>query len=185
MDNRFDDLWLSFQSDLLAYIKSKVSSTYDAEDILQDVSIKLYKHIDSVDEKTSLKAWLYKITKNTIIDFYRKKKDVSVEPESLYTIEDDVEEDNMNIEISKCMKYMLFDLPEKYFHVYDMYENKDMKHKDIGVALNITQAASKVRLKRARDMFKEKLLSCCDFDVDVYGNILDYRTKEPCVSCGL
>lgn len=55
--------------------------------------------------------WIYKITKNTIIDFYKKRKDVSVSPETLYMIEDEI--DNMNEDISKCISSMIFGLSDK------------------------------------------------------------------------
>ena len=182
--SRFEELWDEFNHELLIYIKSKVNSSHDAEDILQDVSIKIFKSIDNLENPAAIKSWLYRVTKNTVIDFYKKKKDVSVEPEKLYFIEDDITEaNNMNKEISECMKHMLFDLPDKYQEVYDMHESKGMKHKEIGEALEISLSASKVRLKRAKELFKENLLSCCEFEVDQYGNIIDYKSKCDCESC--
>ncbi len=180
----FDNLWNEFSKKLLNYIKVKVKNSHDAEDILQSVFIKIYNSFEQLENKSAIRPWIYRITNNTIIDFYKKKKDVSVDPEVLYMIKDEFDSiDHMNDEIAKCIENMLFDLPEKYQYVYDMHENKEMKHKEIAKALNISVSTSKVRLKRAKDMFKERLMKCCDFKVDKYGNILDYNLKGKCVNC--
>jgi len=180
----FDQLWDEFNVTLRNYINSKVSNIHDVEDILQNVFIKIYKSIDKLEKQEAIKPWIYTITKNTIIDFYKKKKDIAVSPETLHFIEDEIDIiDNMNEDISKCVKSMIFDLPEKYKAVYNRYENEEMKHKEIAIELDISVSASKVRLKRAKDMFKEKLLNCCHFEVDSYGNILDYKSKGNCDNC--
>jgi len=180
----FDALWNEFSDKLLNYIKSKVRNTHDAEDILQDVFVKVFNHMEQLENQAAIKPWIYRITKNTIIDFYKKKKDISVAPESLYEIENEINDiDNMNDDISKCISNMIFALPEKYHTVYEMYEKKEMKHKEIANALEISVSTSKVRLKRAKDMFRKKLLECCDFEVDKYGNIIEYHSKIECNKC--
>lgn len=180
----FDELWNEFNEKLLNYIQSKVANSHDAEDILQNVFIKVFRGIEQLENQSAIKPWIYRITKNTIIDFYKKKKDVSVAPETLYVMEDEYDDiDNMNDDISKCITNMIFVLPDKYQNVYDMYEKNEMKHQEIADALDISVAASKVRLKRAKDMFREKLLECCDFEVDKYGNIIDYQSKGSCKDC--
>lgn len=180
----FDALWDEFNEKLLNYIKSHVANIHDAEDILQNVFIKIFKNVDKLEDKSAIKTWIYRITKNTIIDYYKKKKDVSVSPETLHFLEDEViDVDNMNDDISKCMSSMIFELPDKYQEVYELYEKKDMKHKEIAEELDISVSASKVRLKRAKEMFKVKLLNCCDFEVDKYGNVIDFVKKNGCVDC--
>jgi RNA polymerase sigma-70 factor (ECF subfamily) len=174
----FDELWNKFNLKLLNYIKTTVANTHDAEDILQNVFVKIFNSIEQLENQSAVKPWIYKITKNTIIDFYKKKKDMLVPHETLYMIEDEIDDiDNMNDDISNCMKNMVFNLPDKYQNVYDLYENKAMKHKEIAKVLDISVPASKVRLKRAKDMIREKLLECCDFEVDKYGNIINYHPK--------
>lgn len=180
----FDCLWDEFYDKLLHYIKSKVANTHDAEDILQTVFVKIYKSIEQLEDQTSIKPWIYRIAKNTIIDFYKKKKDVLVAPETFDMMEDETEVmDTMNEEIAQCIGKMVFTLPEKYQEVYTMYEHKAMKHKEIAETLDISVSTSKVRLNRAKVMFKEKLLGCCEFEVDKYGNVLDYQSRSGCDPC--
>ncbi len=185
IDQQFELLWDEFRLDLSKFVRSKVHNEHDAEDILQEVFIKIYKNLETLEKKTAIKSWIFTITKNSIIDYYKKKKDIIMTPEKMLTIEDEnFEENNMNDEISECLKHMIFDLPQKYQNVYDLYENKNMKHKDIVEALDISLSTSKVRLMRAKELFKKNLVECCDFEVDNYGNVINYKRKgEGCKRC--
>jgi len=67
-----------YGSKLLGFIKSKVRTLEDAEDILQDVWYQ-FLGLSSADEIESISGWLYKTAKYRIIDFYRKKKPALLE----------------------------------------------------------------------------------------------------------
>lgn len=172
-------IWEEFRSDLYKYINSKVKNKYDTEDILQDVFVKIHKNIDTINELLKIKPWIYRITRNTIIDYYRKKKDISIEIEKFEKgLDEDQNLNNMNEEISICLEEIILELPKKYQEVIELYEQKKMKHKEISEKLDISVSASKVRLKRAKEKLKMILLECCDFEVDIYGNIIDCKQKR-------
>ncbi len=182
MEAHFDQLWHTFSKELGKYIQSKVNNRHDAEDILQDVYVKIFRNLDKVEKKTAIRSWLYTITKNTIIDFYKKKKDHLVTPERILEIEDAFTEEsfddgNMNKEVADCLDQMIFDIPDKYREVCDLYERKNLKHSEIADKLGISTSASKVRLSRAKAKIKENILKCCDLELDAYGNIIDYTSK--------
>ncbi|WP_432667448.1 RNA polymerase sigma factor SigZ [Wukongibacter baidiensis] len=185
MNDKVKHIWNEFSTELYKYINSKVKSEYDAEDILQDVFVKIYKNVDKVDELSELKSWIYKITKNTIIDYYRKKKDVSVGIEKIEEgLDEDNDSDNMNEEISKCLEKMIFELPKKYQEVIELHDMKGMKHREISEKFDVTVSCSKMRAQRAKAKLKDILLECCDFEVDVYGNVIDYKQKKAeCIRC--
>lgn len=181
MEENINSIWNNFRSELLYYIKTKVKDEYAAEDILQEVFIKVYKNIAQLVDQSKLKPWLYKTTNNTIIDFYRTKKQNTIdldELEDIPTIEDSTE--NMNEEIAKCIRSMLYELPDKYEEALKLYEFRGMKHKEISEELNISLSGSKTRIQRARNKLKEILMECCEFELDTYGNIIEYQERKKC-----
>ncbi len=179
MDRDVKYIWQNFSAGLLGYIKLKVHDEYIAEDLLQEVFLKLYKNIEKLEEESKLKPWLYQITKNTIIDYYRKHTEEPVIFESLdKELKVNDESVNMNDEIVECLKSLMFKLPEKYQTSILLYDLKGLKHKDISRRLSISISGSKTRLQRARNKLKEVLYDCCDFELDVFGNILEYRQKK-------
>ncbi|HAS74107.1 MAG TPA: RNA polymerase sigma factor SigZ [Clostridiales bacterium UBA8960] len=175
------NVWNQFRSELLNFIKTKVSDGFIAEDILQEVFVKIYKNMDQLEDQAKLRAWLYKITKNTIVDYYKKNKnpllfvdEFDFEPNA----DEDVYNDNYNDEMSKCLKTFLFDLPDKYKEPLEMFDLKEMKHADISKALNLSVSGSKTRIQRAREMLRTVLSECCEVKFDVYGNVIEYKHHE-------
>lgn len=178
MEENIRSIWNDFRNELLSYIKKKVNDDYIAEDILQEVFIKIYKSIDKLEDQSKLKAWLYRTTENTIIDFYRRKK-CTLELDKLDNISViHNNEDNMNEEVEECVKYMLHQLPDKYKQPLKLYEFNKMKHGEISKRLNLSLSGSKTRVQRARNKLKKMLLECCEFELDAYGNIIDYKRKK-------
>jgi RNA polymerase sigma factor (sigma-70 family) len=63
---------------LLGYIRNRIPFGMEAEDILQDVFYQLTLGFRDLDRIENLTAWLYKVTNNRIIDYFRKKKPVHI-----------------------------------------------------------------------------------------------------------
>lgn len=56
------------------YVSSRIQNTCDAEDVISQVFLKVYKSLDGFDSgKASVSTWIYTITRNTVIDFFRAK----------------------------------------------------------------------------------------------------------------
>jgi RNA polymerase sigma-70 factor (ECF subfamily) len=67
-------LWRELSSNLKTFILKKVGNEHDAEDILQDVFLKIFTNLDQVKDDNRIYAWIYQITRNTINDYYRMRK---------------------------------------------------------------------------------------------------------------
>ncbi len=77
-----------FGKKLFGFIRGKVKTTEEAEDILQDVWYQ-FSRLTNLDELENTGAWLYRVAQNRVIDSYRKKKSESIED---YTYENDENE---------------------------------------------------------------------------------------------
>lgn len=70
-----DKVYLDYKDKVNAYVRGKLANEHDVEDIVSTVFLKIYQRIDSFDpSKASLSTWIYTITRNTVIDFYKKRK---------------------------------------------------------------------------------------------------------------
>lgn len=181
--SELDKIWNEFNVQLLNYIKPKVENHMDADDILQEVFIKIHNNIDKLVELENIGAYIYKMTKNSITDYYRKKKESIIPIENVdYILDEEDKKETVNDEIINCVKSLIVDLPDKYKDVYSLHEDEKFKHQDISEMLDISLSTSKVRLKRAKDHIKKQLSDCCDFNTDEYGNIIEYKIKK-CMTC--
>ncbi len=176
-------IWNDFSDELLRYINSKVSNLQDAEDILQTVFIKVYKNLNTLTDDIKLRSWVYSITKNSITDYYRQKKSLTVdisEYENFLGFNENSEE-SLNEEISNCINKVLYSMADEQKEILDLYYNGDISHKEISDKLSISVSASKMRLSRAREKLKSIMFDCCNFTTDGQGNVLEYeRTNKEC-----
>lgn len=86
------------------YLLSRVPSSEIAEDLLQDSFLKLHKSIMSYNPKQKALPWLFTIVRNTLIDFYRKKKELPVENMDLYKSESSGKKTQEKEELEELLK---------------------------------------------------------------------------------
>ncbi|WP_240671069.1 RNA polymerase sigma factor [Lacibacter luteus] len=133
-----------------------MSNADDAQDILQDGFIKVYKNLERFRGEGSFEGWVRRIFVNTAIEQIRKKKndlsltekEESIELKSVSAIENINEKDLMKI---------IRDLSPGYRAVFNLYVVEGYSHKEIGDMLGISEGTSKSQLARARMILQEKI----------------------------
>lgn len=177
-----EQAWLEYRKKLLLFICAKVDSTEDAEDILSDVFSKLLNTSVNNEPPRNLGAWLYYVTKNRIIDYYRAKKPLEQLPEDLAEEHEDID---TIAALSKCMLPMIRALPENYRQALILSEIEGKKYKDVAVELNLTLSAVKSRVLRGRALLHGSILSCCRIDCDSTGKVVKHESNSgnSCSDC--
>jgi RNA polymerase sigma-70 factor, ECF subfamily len=173
------DIWEEFHLELLGFIKTRINDSDTAEDILQEVFVKIHNNTDTLKQNSSLASWVYQITRNTIIDFYRKKKidysDEGVDKPLPMEIED------LNGDFIHCVKSFISQLPNKYKDILLSITYQNISQKEYAQAQNISYSAAKSRTQRAKEKLKELFLAYCSIQSDSYGNIISFeRIKCSC-----
>jgi len=72
MEQKTNELWITFSDNLRRFILTKVKNEALADDLLQDTFIRIHSKIDSLRDETKVQAWVYQIARNMINDYYRK-----------------------------------------------------------------------------------------------------------------
>ncbi|WP_227018679.1 RNA polymerase sigma factor SigZ [Sinanaerobacter chloroacetimidivorans] len=182
---QIEKMWEELSKPLKRFIKLRVKSDQDAEDILQNVFYKIQTNIGGLRDVDKLNSWIYTIAKNSIADFYRIKKfetEVFETPEELASVTDD--ESTANEEIAQCLKSMIMYLPEKYKEAILLTEYHNLTQKELGERTGLSASGAKSRVQRARGKLKEMLLCCCQLEFDRRGNVVDYKHKsDDCKFC--
>ena len=132
----------------------------EAEDSLQDGFIKIFDSIGQFAGKGSFEGWMKRIFINICLEKYRKEQSVQL-VEELPEFEDADIDANVCIPADVLQRFVE-ELPERYRLVFNLYVVEDMQHKDIAVALGITEGTSKSNLARARDILKKKVKEYLD-----------------------
>ncbi|MDE5641942.1 MAG: sigma-70 family RNA polymerase sigma factor [Muribaculaceae bacterium] len=83
-ENNIGTVFTEYAPRLLGYIRSQVGSHDDAEDILQDVFYQLARtSVDGLSEIERVSSWLYKVARNSVLNFWRKKREISLDADDL------------------------------------------------------------------------------------------------------
>ncbi len=172
-------IWEQFHRQLRAFILARVSDPDDADDILQDVFLKIHTRIETLRDQDRLAAWLYQIARNAIIDFYRSRQPIDQLPETL-AVMDEPDESTAVDSISGYLKTLVNDLPEKYREAVLLTEYEGLTQEEMGTRLGLSISGAKSRVQRGRDLLREELLDCCHFEFDRVGNLINYAPNPQC-----
>ncbi len=127
----------------------------EAEDNLQDAFITIFSRIEQYKGKGSFEGWIKRITVNTALQKYRKKKAFDISNEQ--QIEDvDVEIEETKVPLDFLLK-IIQELPDRYRLVFNLYVLDGYSHKEIAEMLEISDGTSKSNLARARMILKTKV----------------------------
>ena len=174
-----EHIWHTFNIKLKHFIRKRVSNDETAKDILQEVFLKIHTHIGTLRNTEKLQSWVFQIARNTIIDYYRRRKPLSQIDESLAAWEGDNDLEAKE-ELSDCIKEIIMALPEKYREALILTEYQGLKQKDLEKKLYLSSSGAKSRIQRGRLKIKEVLLSDCHYELDRAGITPDY---QPCCCC--
>ena len=163
-----ETIWRQFHQQLLAFIYTKVNDHQIAEDILQEVFIKVHQKLDNLTEESKLQAWLYQICRNTIIDYYRSRQQITLSEQLDENIPAEPAQEDQG-QLSRCLKILIADLPEQYNEILLSSELQEEKQQVIADQNQLSLSAVKSRILRGREQLKKKLQSCCDFEFNEFG----------------
>lgn len=176
-------LWKSYRNKLHSFVLNRVNDSAIAEDIVHDVLLKAYSRRDTLKDKNKLQGWLYQITRNTIIDYYRKKKPVENDESDFVKIsafQEEVARLDDTQKLAQCLLPLVQELPEHYRDAIVLSEFDGLTQKDIAAKFNLSLSGAKSRVQRARKLVKELLMECCKLEFDSRGDVMSYEKRDGC-----
>lgn len=169
-----DTMWKNYQHSLQRFVQSKVSNKEDAEDLLQEILLKAYRNIGSVQHQSSIKSWLFQVANNAVIDFYRRKgRNVELTDELLGSAEEQTQ-----LELSNCVFPFINALPQDHAALLRAIDIDCISQKDYARELGISYSTLKSRVQKSRKLLKQLFEECCDYQRDKAGNIYDYDAEN-------
>jgi RNA polymerase sigma-70 factor (ECF subfamily) len=174
-----ENTWRGISDSLRRFIRSQVKDEVLAEDILQDVFMKMAAKLPLLRQEEKISAWLFQIARNTIIDHFRRRDNIA-KLESSAPLGNDpaIGGDNATEEFARCIPDMLDTLPPIYREALYWSEIEGLSQKDLAQKLGVPYSTAKSRVQRGKAKLRENLLNCCHITTDVYGNVLDYWKKS-------
>jgi RNA polymerase sigma-70 factor (ECF subfamily) len=184
MNSALEDIWSGFSGKLGQFIRARVADPATAEDILQDVFVKIQERLSQLKDPASLQSWIYLIARNAIIDHYRTRKELVEVPESL--VAEEAPHSGETEELQAALLRMIHSLPEPYREALVLTEFDGLTQQELAVRMGISLSGAKSRVQRGRQQLKQMLTDCCTFEFDRRRKVIDCapRKKADCTSCG-
>ena len=149
---------------MLAISRRYCKNQWDAEDVVQDAFIKVFRNFHSYQYNNSLSKWIERIVINCAIDFWRASKKI------LYTESNEFLEHVSNKELEDTddlhlieqvsidtLRDLINDLPDQYRFVLNLYAIEGYSHKEIGEMLSIKESTSRSNYARARKKIMDEI----------------------------
>lgn len=180
--SEFDTVVTDFAVRLRRFIRRRVPDDATADDLTQETLLKVYRSRLSPPEAQRLEAWIYRIARNTLIDYYRRRRPLEELPQTLADEPaDDVAE--LRRAVIASMRGMLAEMPEIYREPVRLAELEGLPLAKIALRMDLSLTAVKSRVRRGRAMLKKRLQQCCRFEFDRMGKVIGWKSRRECTSC--
>lgn len=183
MTTPVETIWTDFGDTLKRFILRRVGDEQAAEDILQDVFLKIHAGIAGLNDERRLQSWVYQIARNAIVDFYRKPIYGQELPEELAAPDGDGDE--VERQLARSLRGMVEQLPDEYRQALILTAFEGLTQKEVAERLGLSLSGAKSRVQRGREKLRDLLLECCHLEFDQGGRVIDYYPRVACCAgCG-
>lgn len=165
---------------LRSFILSRIPDEFEADDILQDVFLKIHDHIDSLKEEEKLQSWIFQITRNTITDYYRNKRKQQMDSGQAEKEEEEEDPEHLMAEMLQVMTRMMDELPAEDCEALCLTELGGLSQVEYAQKIGISYSGAKSRVQRAKLKLKDLLMKCCHYQFDKYGTVIGIKPVTCC-----
>jgi len=185
-------IWRQVHDGLRAFVAKRVANEAEVEDILQEVFLRMHRKLDSLKDPRRIVSWLFQITRNAIIDHYRKparRREVPAglsadldahHPASVPPATGELTDSGrLRTGLAGCLQPMIERLPADYRQAVTLVELEGLTQQAAAKRLNLSVSGTKSRVQRGRRQLKDMLEACCEIQLDGRRGVADYRLRDP------
>jgi RNA polymerase sigma factor (sigma-70 family) len=152
----FRHLVIKYQQRLYHVIRRQVPSHEDADDVLQNTFIKIFRHLDSFENRSELYTWMYKIASNEVINHLKRQK--RSRSEELGGSDLRQADAYLNTdELVDTLEGIVQKLPERQQMVFRMRYYDELSYKEMATLLQLTEGALKASFHHAVKKIEEEI----------------------------
>lgn len=175
--------WLEWRGELLRFVVARVPDAETAEDIVHDVIVRAYDRIGDLRYGEKLAAWLHRIARNAVIDYYRARRPAEPLPPDLADEQSDGGE--LRRRLSRCLVPLVASLPDGQREAVELSEIQGLTQQETADRLGLSLSGVKSRVQRGRARLRQMLDTCCRIETDGRGGIIAFerRPTSPYPAC--
>lgn len=181
-----DSAWAELHTTIRAFIARRVRQPADADDIVQQVFLRVHQALPTLREADKLHAWMYQVTRRAIADYYRapaQRREVpaglgaDIVPGKQSDVIADEPEDTALQELSACLTPLIGTLSVRDQEALRIIEFEGLTQVEAARRLGVSVSGMKSRVQRARLRLRSALDDCCRIALDRRGGVLGYEGR--------
>lgn len=166
------------------FVSRRLGNSHDAEDIVQDVLLKLHEHAAELRTDRERTAWVLRVARNAIIDLHRRQGRRSAVPFD-DAVAAPISQTAPAASSLTCLPQMMDRLAPDYRQALRLSDVDGLSGAQVAGQLGLSISGAKSRVQRARRQVRGMLLDCCELKFDARGGLLDYQpTQRSSEYCG-
>ena len=174
-------LWEQFAPPLRAFLARRVPAGVEPDDLVQDVFVRVVRHLGTLRATDRPEAWLFQIARNALRDTLRARQrrdgrtdpleiDLPAEPDAAAVRQAEAE-------LAPCLTAMIGRLAEPYRTAIELTSLNGLTQSDAARTAGISVSGMKSRVQRGREQLRQMLVTCCQIDVDARGAVSDFHMR--------
>ena len=186
-----DDVAAELHARLRAFVGRRINDPHAADDVAQEVLLRLHRSLGELRADERLDAFAYQIARNAVIDHYRshaREKEAPRPPEDLAVRIDAREDDAVHElddgsgrrDLARCLEPIVRRLPEPYRDALTLTDLGDLTQAEAAERTGVSVPGMKSRVQRGRAQLREELTKCCSVALDARRGISDVERTGPC-----
>ncbi|RAJ04781.1 sigma-70 family RNA polymerase sigma factor [Arenibacter echinorum] len=176
MKTEINTIWIDLNEELYKFILEKIKDEQTSKDIHQEVFLKIQTKIHQLKHTSKLTSWVYQITRNSIVDYFKKVKNSNISINDL----DIPEIDTNNFDYSNltnCINQKIENLSSQHKEAIILTSFKNYSQKELAEHLKISYSGTKSRVQKAKEILKENILDCPNVESDSTGKLIDFENN--------
>ncbi len=172
--------WRELERRLRPFVERRVSGP-DADDVLQDVFLRMQRGLAGLREQDRFGPWVYRVARSAILDHLRRRARhplaTTEAPEQAVPAADVEEDGAVEREFAAYVAPFVAMLPSPYREALTLTELEGLTQKDAAAMLGVSLSGMKSRVQRGRARLHEMLNECCEITVDPRGRVIAYEKR--------
>jgi RNA polymerase sigma-70 factor (ECF subfamily) len=175
--------WQSLRSELVRFVRGRLADPAAADDVVHDVLLRTLEALEGPEPPVHLRGWLFRATRNAIVDHYRSRRPVEELPEEIPEVRSEAPSLGER-DLTRCLEPLVAALPPAYGRALQLAEVEGLTQGELARREGISLSGAKSRVQRARRMLRDSLLACCRIELDRRGGVVDHSCRQSGAPCG-
>lgn len=173
-------VWADVGPALEAFVRRRVADPHHAEDIVAEVLVRIHEHIDdAVDDEGGVTAWVWRTTRNAVIDHYRRtarrREAPGVDDRAGDLGADGWVDDQQAAlaDLAACVRPLVESLPPTYRRALERTELEGRTQAEAARLEGVAGSTMKSRVQRGRRLLAARVRACCAVTLDRRGGLIE------------